>query len=157
MAYTIIQALFGKSYTRYCVDKMNQQVSVDWRASYANIDCLKQARENNKEKFSLESDFMLWIDRVITGMLQAMDNNTPYFTEYTYDQQSDVLKRTLTTKFNAHIIVIIDKHCFSATLNFIDYLKAMNCPVLLIGQTTGADSLYMDINQFLLLITTLSP
>lgn len=45
----------------------------------------------------------------------------------------------------AKIVVIIDAFCMSATLDFIDALKAMDQQVILVGETTDADSVYMEI------------
>ena len=43
------------------------------------------------------------------------------------------------------MVAIIDQHCGSACLDFLDGLKAMDVNVIFIGETTGADSVYMEL------------
>jgi hypothetical protein len=43
------------------------------------------------------------------------------------------------------VIAIIDQKCGSATLDFLDQLKAMKSDLILIGETTKADSAYMEL------------
>ncbi len=51
---------------------------------------------------------------------------------------------------HAKIIVLTDKYTGSASLRFIDELKSLNHSVKLFGQTTGADSLYMQAREIAL-------
>ncbi len=45
----------------------------------------------------------------------------------------------------AKIVVIIDAFCMSATLDFIDTLKSIDQNIILLGESTDADSVYMEI------------
>ena len=70
------------------------------------------------------------------------------YIEFTLDYES--IEQTVNSVCNpvkAKIIVIIDKGCGNACLTFIDQLKAMKHDVILFGQTTGADSVYMEVQK----------
>jgi hypothetical protein len=53
---------------------------------------------------------------------------------------------TATHTVTSNIIVIIDQSNGSAALDFLDSLTMMEYPITLIGQTTGADRLYMEVH-----------
>ncbi len=144
-ARDIVFALFGQDYARYCADTLYKDVSVDWRASQGNITYFQQVKEKNSSD-SQQTEFVQWLNHVIEGMQQALSDEKIYFTQKN-NKQDEVLSEQPINPLKARIIVIVDNRCFSAALDFIDYLKAMDHSVILIGETTGADSLYMDINQ----------
>ncbi|ABE04457.1 hypothetical protein [Rickettsia bellii] len=52
---------------------------------------------------------------------------------------------SLLNPVKAKIIVIIDEKNVSSTLDFIDELKIMTQNIILIGKTTKADRLYMEL------------
>ncbi len=144
-ARDIVFALFGQDYARYCADTLYKDVLVDWRASQSNITYLKQVREKNSND-PQQVAFVQWLTHVIEGMQQALDESKPYFRQQNKTQLDDI-QHPPVNPLKARIIMIVDNRCFSAALDFIDYLKAMNHDVVLMGKTTGSDSLYMDINQ----------
>ena len=47
----------------------------------------------------------------------------------------------------AKIVVLIDRFCFSACLDFLDQLKSLDCKLTFVGQTTNADTIYMDVRR----------
>lgn len=141
----IVAALFGQEYTVHHIAKANAHVYVDWRASYGNILHMQKLKQQNQHTFSPESDFMKWIDSTLEGMQSAYASGLHYYTAKnqplsSHEQNPKVFKNPV----HATIVVLMDHGCVSAALDFIDYIKAMNHPVVLVGQTTRADSLYME-------------
>lgn len=144
-ARNIVQALFGQEYTRYYLEKLYSKVAVDWRASKANIAYFTQLKEKNSND-PKQTNFVQWLTHVIDGMQHALDEGKPYFRQQNNTQLNDAQQQPI-NPLRARIVVIVDGDCISTALDFIDYLKAMNHNVVLMGQTTGSDSLYMDVNQ----------
>lgn len=131
----IIDALFGKEYAEQKRCLANKLVFVDWRASQDNLAHFNIRLQHNTP----------WLQEVVDGMKQSIAQRKHYYREYfaaSCDTQSVRLKHSPVT---ARIIAIIDSNNFSAALDFIDELKLVDPGVLLIGQKTRADTLYMDV------------
>lgn len=143
----IVTTLFGDAYARYHIERMNAQVYVDWRVSEGNMLHLQKIKEENVDNFKPDSEFMQWLTDVIQGTQTASANNQPYFSEKETIGHQDI-PHEITDPVQAKIMIIIDHAAVSAALDFIDEMKAMNHPVTLLGQTTKADSLYMECRTF---------
>jgi hypothetical protein len=145
--HNIVTALFGNAYAPYHIEQSNAQVCVDWRASGGNALHLQKIKEENIDNFEHNSEFMQWLTHVIQGMQTALANKQPYFSETAIPDHGDV-PHPIINPVHAKIMIIVDHAAVSAALDFIDDMKAMNHPVTLLGQTTKADSLYMDCRTF---------
>lgn len=140
----IVAALFGNDYYQYYKEKSIEKITVDWRATPNNINHVNNMYHSFIKQFGPESNETLWIKKVYEGIKEAYDNGHLFFSEL--EPKATALEPTYNA-LTAQIIVIVDNACMSACLGFIDDLYAMNYPITLIGQTTKADTLYMDIRQ----------
>lgn len=143
-AKNIVTSLFGVSYACEHINRAHAASYVDWRATEDNLLHLIKVKEENEHNFDPNGDFMQWFSSIIDGMQRALETKQLFYTEKepssacnNPDHPKDPVK--------AKIFVVIDHACGSAALDFIDYLKAMQHSITLVGQTTKADSLYMEI------------
>lgn len=142
-AKQILVALFGRDYVNSKLERAEAKVSVDWRASKDNLTHLKSLRQTLSYRENFE--FKNWLDLVIAGMKASLTENKPYFNEVPKKLSKSSSSYELKHSVMAKIIVIIDQCNVSAALDFIDMLKIIDYPVLLVGKTTAADRLYMEV------------
>lgn len=131
----LIDSLFGKKYADQKRCLANRLVFVDWRASQDNLAYIDTLLNNDKN---------LWLHQVAEGIKQSIAQGKHYYREHytTSCSTKNITKKSL--HVTAKIMAIIDAGNFSATLDFIDELKLMDSNVVLIGQQTGADRLYIE-------------
>lgn len=139
----IINALFSAEYAAAKITAQNQRVYVDWRCSQANIEYMRQYIESFEKQFGKESEAYIWAFETCKNMQLAKEKGLPY---YSTPQNTQAQPSLLPNPVQAHLIVIIDRFCASACLDFIDYLKAMDCELVLIGEPTKGDSVYMEVH-----------
>ncbi len=132
-ATQIIESLFGEDYTQQQQTLATKDQSVDWAISPDNVSHVKSLSQRLKLK---------WIEQVSKCMEECLTSHQKYYhkTNSPIEPSS-----TFTHNVSSKIIVIIDGCNVSAALDFIDTLKMMNYPITLIGQTTKADRLYMEV------------
>lgn len=145
-AKKIVTALFGAHYACTRINEMSADIVIDWRASTDNLLHLLKVKQENDCNFDSHDEFMQWLSSIIDGMQNALGTGQTFFTEKELSLHCTASDHA-TNPVRANIFVIIDHHCVSAALDFIDYLKAMQHSVKLIGETTKADSLYMEVRS----------
>ena len=141
----IIDSLFGVRYTHHKRAKSLEKQYVEWRASASNIAYMStDVREHVNKNFGKESKVSKWMEHIISGMQKTYDAHDMLYRDFshTFHEISDVVETG--SLCASTIIVLIDGHCASACLDFIDELKLMGKQVILIGKQTMADSLYME-------------
>ena len=131
----IINSLFGDDYAQHQRGTTNSGVYVDWRASPDNLEHLRHLHKRYQSE---------WLVKIIDGMKQSLQKHKPFYYEKEISQKSRS-KIKLSNPVKAKLIVIIDSVNVSAALDFIDELKMMKHSVVLIGKTTRADRLYMEV------------
>jgi hypothetical protein len=134
----LLGALFGKELTEQKICKANEHVYVDWRASEGNLQHI--------------SDLLLrysnnWLLQIERGLKSSIAQNKKYYREMIYDSCNLKNFSEMNSPVKAKIIVIIDSSNVSAALDFIDELKIMDDSVLLVGQKTKADRLYIEVRS----------
>jgi len=141
----ITDALFGAGYTHHKRAHALAQQYVEWRASESNIQYLcTDVRDIIHTDFGKESKVAEWLEHIISGMQKAHNTGDMLYRDCsnTFNDVTDIaIHDSLCT---STIVVIMDSHCVSACLDFIDELKLMGTKVILAGEKTMADSLYME-------------
>ena len=142
----ILAALFGQDYVEEQIKKMRQHVYVEWRASKENADYLIQ---NAIIQFGPNSQEAESYKNVSEIMVQALSKREPLAREELDNSAQGIQKTVVLHKklCSAKIILLVNQGCFSACLDFIDEIKAVDPSVTLVGKTTGADTLYMDVRR----------
>lgn len=143
----IVRQLFSLPYAQNMMDLAHAHVSIDWRASKDNIEYLESIVPQIKNNFGQESTIVSGITQLLIDIHNAYEKNNSLCREHKTRALEDNIPDN---PVSSSIFVIIDNRCASACLSFIDYLKAMNHPITLIGATTAADSIYMERRSVLL-------
>lgn len=143
----LVKSLFSQSYANCMINQYNKNVSVRWRASQENLAYIKTLISSFSKQFGIDSNEYKMVQQLYEGMQNSYDKNEIYYIQKTLYHACD---KKILNSVRAKIIVIIDEGCSSSCLKFIDDLKAMQYPILLVGKTTKADSIYLDIRTVIL-------
>jgi hypothetical protein len=144
-ANRIIKSLFSFEYAAEKIDALTSKIVVDWRCSKDNVERIKSYISSFENQFGQASEEYKWVEQLYFQLLDAYQKGSRYFSE-----KSQIKKESKKDPINpvkANIMVIIDGYCASACLDFIDYLKAMDHPITLIGHQTKGDSVYMEVRD----------
>ncbi|MCX5924540.1 MAG: S41 family peptidase [Candidatus Dependentiae bacterium] len=139
----ILESLFGKEYVAQKLYVMNKNIEVDWRASKDNASYLASLIDYIKDQFGADSSQVSEFKTIEQGIQQAYKNHEKLYTERATKQEVSQTKSP--SSVAAKIIVITSSRCVSSCLDFIDEIKAVDPKAILIGKTTGADSIYMEV------------
>lgn len=142
----LLKALFGEQYVNQQLAKSSQNVYAEWRVSRGNLDHVKELIRVVKEQFGDNHPAMHSIKNIFQGMEIAFLLGENYYSEPPNQDQAASSSNAVNF-FSGRMIAIIDKGCGSACLDFIDGLKAMNTPIVFIGEPTGVDSVYMELRK----------
>lgn len=137
----IVYSLFGENYARSQHNIANNNQYVDWRASVDNLSYIQNMYKNSK----LDC-VKAWLKDIVIGLRQSIDTKKPYYREVSMRKNIGYSEAAINL-CNARVIVIIDYNNFSAALDFIDALKIVKANISLIGKTTRADKLYMEVRD----------
>ena len=135
----IVNALFGNEYAHQKKCLHNKKVFVDWRASQGNLSHISSLLPRYPTN--------QWLQGVKDGLKQSLERGDSFYREYSYETCGPTKNITPESGFAFKVIVITDSFNVSAALDFIDELKIMTKKVILIGQTTKADRVYMEVRS----------
>lgn len=139
----ILENLFGKEYVTECLYNINKNIEVNWRASKDNATYLSSLTAHIIDQFGKDSQETSYFKAIEQGVQNAYDKNQTFYTEHVEPQTTP--QETTHNPVTAKIIVITSSRNVSSCLDFIDEIKAVNPKTILIGQTTDADTLYMEV------------
>lgn len=142
----LLKALFGGEYVNQQLAKSKRNVYTEWRISQGNLNHVKALIPIIQDQFGENHPTTQWVKRTYKGMENASLRGENYYSESS-DIDQPIESSNAINSFRGHIIAIIDKGCGSACLDFIDDLKSMNADITFIGETTGADSVYMELRK----------
>jgi hypothetical protein len=142
----LLKALFGEEYVNQQLSESRRNVYAEWRISEGNLEHVKGLISIVKEQFGENHPAIQWVENTYKGMQNAFSRGENYYSEPP-DVDRFVVSSNAASSFSGHVVAIIDKGCGSACLDFIDGLKAMNIDVTFIGETTGADSVYIELGK----------
>lgn len=142
----LLKALFGNDYVNQQLSESRRNVYAEWRISEGNLEHVKGLISIMNEQFEENHPAIQWVKNTYEGMQNAFSHGENY---YAAPPNVDpfVISSNIASSFSGHVVAIIDKGCGSACLDFIDSLKAMHVDVTFIGETTGVDSVYMELRK----------
>lgn len=136
----IVDALFGVEYAHKKRCFYNQNTYVDWRASQENLAHISFLLEKYPQ-----DNFLKTIE---CGLQKSIQVKQKFYREHLSDTcNADKSTHAASKHPGLKIIIIIESVNVSAALDFIDELKMMTKNVILIGQKTKADRLYMEVRS----------
>ena len=139
----LIKALFGKEYTQQRLSKLYHQTFNHWRLSPGNLEHVKVMISALKSQHGETHSSIQWSENLYQELEKALNHGDAFYVE-AFNKKT--FSSIATNPVKGKIIAIIDRNCYSATLMFIDELKAMQ-DIILLGETTGADSMYMELRD----------
>lgn len=131
----LINNLFGLNYAEQQRNLNYKDIYVDWRVSKSNLNYLKDLYEQYKSS---------WIKNIIEGFETKLQERQSYYIELLFEESLSI-NTSLLNPVKAKIIIIIDEKNVSSVLDFIEELKTMTSNIILVGKTTKADRLYMEL------------
>lgn len=140
----ILGALFGTQYVDHKIRAVKSHQYVEWRASKGNVAYIQSLIPAITKEFGEQHEVTDWIKKVYQGLHHALLMQEHYYVEPSETATPNPVEATQSL-FRGTIIAIIDKGCGSACLDFIDGLKEVNADTIFIGETTAADSVYMEL------------
>lgn len=134
----VVDALFTEEYTHQTKCLFNKKVYVDWRASEDNLNHISSLLVKYPNS---------WLQEIEYGLKESIKQSKNYYREFS--SQTCGLKNDLrkVPMLSTKVIIVIDSSNVSAALDFIDELKMVTTNIMLIGQTTKADRLYMEVRS----------
>ncbi len=114
---------------------------VDWRATPDNADHVRGIAQRNADR-GREQSATAWT-RVAESLDAAVEAGEPYARQVFRARETS---RTATSPVTARVVVITDRVCASACLDFMDKLMALP-GVVHIGEETSSDTQYIDVRR----------
>jgi hypothetical protein len=143
---TLLKAFFGKEYAEQRLAESSRDIYVEWRVSSENLEHVKGFIPMMKSEFEENYPAIKWAKNTYAGMEKAFSRGEYYYSELKTDEDCSPFPDAV-NPVRGRVMVIVDAGCGSACLDFIDGLKSMKADLVLLGQTTGADSLYMELRK----------
>lgn len=119
---------------------------VDWRVSADNLATLRERRERQIAGGALSPDMRGWFDRVIGGLEGALERGEALWREPGNEAGPAAAAApgdAAGPRLRGPVYLITDARCASACLDAVDLWRALGA--VHVGQTTSADTFYMDI------------
>lgn len=141
---SVLEGLYGKPYTDYLRQKQDNQSYAEWRVSKGNFDHLAVIIERRARQFKSAPGEENEFTALYARMAKALENGTPFVRQTLAapgPHAPAVAHKPLST---ARAILVTDSDCASACLDFADVVLLLP-GARHFGQTTGADTLFMDI------------
>lgn len=134
-------------WSRARIDRLpHGETRVDWRVSAANLASLRESRDRQIAAGTLSPQMRRWFDQVTTGLADALARGEtlwrqPDEEDETRAQPQD--EAPVESGPSGPVYFITDAGCASACLDAVDLWSALGA--VHVGQTTSADTFYMDV------------
>jgi hypothetical protein len=125
------------------------KVHVDWRVSRANLDAMQETYARRAAGTTLSPDSRAWFQTVIKGLTAALERGAQLWRhpadEPERDEASASPPEPTPPPLRGPVYLLTDASCASACLDAVDLWRALGA--VHVGQTTSADTLYMDVRR----------
>jgi hypothetical protein len=149
-AQEILEHVWGKDYVQEKINAYRQNMYADWRATDGNQKAIMAQYEAIKKQNPPNPELLTWSKKIVDGMNQAVREGNQYYSEHEDLVPSKKFASEAKNK-RMNAIVLMDRHCASSCLDFIDMLLASSPhSVLKLGEKTSSDRLYIDIRPVIL-------
>ncbi|HMG46393.1 MAG TPA: hypothetical protein VK614_02905 [Allosphingosinicella sp.] len=121
---------------------------VDWRVSAANLASLRENRDRQIAGGALSPQMRRWFDRVTTGLADALARGQTLWREPEDQDETAAQPRDrppVEPGPSGPVFFVTDAVCASACLDAVDLWRALGA--VHVGQTTSADTFYMDVRE----------
>ncbi len=124
------------------------EMQVDWRVSWANLAVIRARREEQAAGGGLSPAMSRWFDQVASGLEAALARGEALWRQpmdETLAEANIVANESRLPPLRGLVYLVTDASCASACLDAMDLWRALGA--IHVGQTTGADALYMEIRN----------
>jgi hypothetical protein len=125
------------------------QVHVDWRVSPANLKAIEESYARQSQGAGLSAELRSWFETVIEGLSGALRRGEALWRHPAdkADQNAGSASRDEPPlpPLKGPVYFVTDASCGSACLDAVDLWRALGA--VHVGQTTSADTLYMEIRE----------
>ena len=144
-----LDALFGAEYAKARRDELSRNVFIEWRATEGNLRHIQEVLiPLVRSQFDLDHPAFAYFEDVCKGIKTALSCGEKYYTPKSPKESAESLpEKGGVSLFEGKCFAIVDRGCGSSCLNFLDGLKAMQPDAIFVGETTGADSNYMEVRE----------
>jgi hypothetical protein len=121
---------------------------VDWRVSEANLASLRESRDRQLAGGTLSPEMRRWFDGATTGLAEALARGEHGLWRQREEEEAQTRgtpRRRDRQRLAGPVYVITDAGCASACLDAVDLWRSLGA--VHVGQTTSADTFYMDIRS----------
>lgn len=140
----IAQALWGRA----ALAKLPLDRSyVEWRVSPANLDSIRRSYARQRQGAALSPEMRTWFETVISGLEAALGRGDRLWREpdEAPAREQISVREPPPPPLHGPVYILTDSSCASACLDAVDLWRAL--AAIHVGQTTSADTLYMDVRQ----------
>jgi hypothetical protein len=140
----IAEVLWGAAAVRR-LDGSN--VHVDWRVSSANLEAMRKAFERQDGGHSLSPEMRNYFQTVISGLTAALARGQRLWREPDEADRTPAppVREPPPPPLAGPVYLLTDASCGSACLDAVDLWRALGA--VHVGQTTSADTLYMEVRN----------
>jgi hypothetical protein len=144
----IADALFGSEHAQQKRAHFLGNQYIEWRASNDNTTYLEDTVTTYiNAAHGQDSKEAAWVKEIAMGMRAACNAGEPYYKGVSNPYALPDITAQHASLCTSVIFVIIDNSCVSACLDFIDEITLLGKSVILVGQQTMADSMYMELRS----------
>ena len=138
----ILGALYGADFMRAAVSPRFDKQYVEWRVSKDNLAHVRSIVQDVKAQQGAESENAKYFQSVADGMEKALAEGRALFRRV--DDEESTTPSAAPPAFKGKVILLTDRKCASACLDFADRVRLLpNAQHL--GLATFADSVYMEV------------
>lgn len=138
--------LYGAPYLDYLSAKKGKQDYAEYRVSKANLAYEEQSLATLSRQFGADSPAVRSSAELAARMRKALDAGVPFLRHTPEKAQPPLPAAAPAALSTARAILVTDSNCVSSCLDFAD--AVMRLPnVRHLGQTTGADTLFMEVRS----------
>jgi hypothetical protein len=142
----VAEILWGRA----AIDRLpHSDVQVDWRVSPANLESIKASYSRRTSGNALSPEERRWFESVIQGLTAALERGDKLWRqrddEAGEDDRDPAGAQTPPPRLSGPVYLVTDAHCGSACLDAVHLWRELGA--IHVGQTTSADTLYMDVRE----------
>jgi hypothetical protein len=139
----IAEILWGRA----ALDRLPPEAdTVDWRVSPANLESIREAFARRGSASAMPAEVETWFREVIAGLSAALARGDALWRQsHTGGGIDSSAPAPALPPLAGRIYLVTDSGCASACLDAVDLWRALGA--VHIGQTTSADTLYMEVRH----------
>lgn len=140
-SHQIAEIMWGRA----AMDRLPAGSDVDWRVSPANLASIRKSLANRGPADALSAESRTWFGEVIAGLSAALARGDALWRQHGTGDGAMPVTVQAPPPLAARVYVVTDSGCASACLDAVDLWRALGA--VHVGQTTSADTLYMDVRH----------